>query len=75
MRYSLLPYFYTLFREASTSGLPIMRPLWLEFPQDKETFNNGEAFMVGPALFVQGVYQEVFVLPLCQVLTVFASNT
>ncbi|KAJ4796294.1 Alpha-glucosidase like protein [Rhynchospora pubera] len=57
VRYSLLPYFYTLFREASTSGLPIMRPLWLEFPQDKETFNNGEAFMVGPALLAQGVYQ------------------
>ncbi|KAF3332501.1 putative glucan 1,3-alpha-glucosidase [Carex littledalei] len=57
VRYSLLPYFYTLFREASTSGLPIMRPLWLEFPQDKETFNNGEAFMVGPALLVQGIYQ------------------
>jgi mannosyl-oligosaccharide alpha-1,3-glucosidase len=65
VRYSLLPYFYTLFREASSSGMPIMRPLWLEFPQDKETFDNGEAFMVGPALFAQGVYQAVFVLPLC----------
>ncbi|KAJ3695261.1 hypothetical protein LUZ60_000638 [Juncus effusus] len=57
VRYSLLPYFYTLFKEASTSGVPVMRPLWLEFPEDEETFNNGEAFMVGPGLYVQGVYQ------------------
>lgn len=57
-RYSLLPYYYTLFREASLSGIPVMRPLWLEFPDDKETFNNGEAFMIGPGILVQGIYQE-----------------
>jgi len=59
MRYSLLPYFYTLFREASVNGIPVMRPLWLEFPDDKETYNNGEAFMVGPSLLAQGIYEEV----------------
>ncbi|KAJ6830518.1 putative glucan 1,3-alpha-glucosidase [Iris pallida] len=58
IRYSLLPYYYTLFREASVSGIPIMRPLWLEFPDDKETFNNGEAFMVGESLLVQGIYEQ-----------------
>ncbi|KAJ6815921.1 putative glucan 1,3-alpha-glucosidase [Iris pallida] len=58
VRYSLLPYYYTLFREASVSGIPIMRPLWLEFPDDKETFNNGEAFMVGESLLVQGIYEQ-----------------
>jgi alpha 1,3-glucosidase len=35
-----------------------MRPLWLEFPDDKETYNNGEAFMVGPGLLAQGIYEE-----------------
>ncbi|WOK93069.1 hypothetical protein Cni_G01762 [Canna indica] len=58
IRYSLLPYYYTLFREASVSGIPIMRPLWLEFPADKETYDNGEAFMVGPSLLVQGIYEK-----------------
>lgn len=58
MRYSLLPYYYTLFREASVTGVPVMRPLWLEFPDDKETYNNGEAFMVGPSLLAQGIYEE-----------------
>ncbi|XP_074580003.1 putative glucan 1,3-alpha-glucosidase [Curcuma longa] len=58
IRYSLLPYYYTLFREAATSGIPVMRPLWLEFPADKETYDNGEAFMVGSSLLVQGVYEK-----------------
>lgn len=31
IRYALAPYFYTLAREAHTSGLPIVRPLYLEY--------------------------------------------
>jgi alpha 1,3-glucosidase len=34
-RYALLPYMYSLFREANTTGAPIMRPLWYEFPDNK----------------------------------------
>lgn len=58
MRYILLPYFYTLFREANTSGVPVARPLWMEFPSDEATFSNDEAFMVGNSLLVQGIYTE-----------------
>ncbi|XP_050236939.1 probable glucan 1,3-alpha-glucosidase [Mercurialis annua] len=58
VRYMLLPYFYTLFREANSSGIPVMRPLWMEFPSDEATFSNDEAFMVGGSLLVQGVYSE-----------------
>ncbi|KAK1413810.1 hypothetical protein QVD17_35593 [Tagetes erecta] len=56
VRYTFLPYFYTLFREANMTGVPVARPLWMEFPYDEATFNNDEAFMVGNALLVQGVY-------------------
>ena len=59
MRYMLLPYYYTLFREANVSGVPVIRPLWMEFPSDEATFSNDEAFMVGSSLLVQGVYTEV----------------
>ena len=58
-RYTLLPYFYTLFREANVTGVPVLRPLWMEFPQDEATFSNDEAFMVGNGLLVQGVYTKV----------------
>ncbi|XP_071704204.1 probable glucan 1,3-alpha-glucosidase [Rutidosis leptorrhynchoides] len=58
VRYTLLPYFYTLFREANVSGVPVVRPLWMEFPNDEATFNNDEAFVVGNGLLVQGVYTQ-----------------
>ncbi|CAK9316407.1 unnamed protein product [Citrullus colocynthis] len=58
VRYMLLPYFYTLFREANTSGIPVLRPLWMEFPSDEVTFQNDEAFMVGSTLLVQGIYTK-----------------
>ncbi|GLT53611.1 hypothetical protein SLA2020_268710 [Shorea laevis] len=54
VRYMLLPYFYTLFREANTSGVPVVRPLWMEFPSEEATFSNDEAFMVGNSIMVQG---------------------
>lgn len=58
VRYMYLPYFYTLFREANTSGIPVARPLWMEFPGDEKTFTNDEAFMIGNGLLVQGIYTE-----------------
>ena len=58
-RYMFLPYFYTLFREANMTGTPVIRPLWMEFPAEEETFSNDEAFMVGNSLLVQGVYTQV----------------
>ncbi len=32
-RYLLMPYLYTLLEEATRTGVPMMRPMWLEFPQ------------------------------------------
>ncbi|KAL3637867.1 putative glucan 1,3-alpha-glucosidase [Castilleja foliolosa] len=58
VRYMLLPYFYTLFREANTTGVPVARPLWMEFPADEKTFSNDEAFMVGNSILVQGIFTE-----------------
>ncbi|EOX92666.1 hypothetical protein QUC31_003759 [Theobroma cacao] len=58
VRYTLLPYFYSLFREANVTGVPVVRPLWMEFPSDEATFSNDEAFMVGNSLLVQGIFSE-----------------
>jgi alpha-glucosidase (family GH31 glycosyl hydrolase) len=37
-RYRLLPYWYTLFRTAATVGMPPMRPLWVHYPADTNTY-------------------------------------
>ncbi|XVF61082.1 hypothetical protein PTKIN_Ptkin08bG0100700 [Pterospermum kingtungense] len=58
IRYTLLPYFYTLFREANVTGVPVVRPLWMEFPSDEAAFSNDEAFLVGNSLLVRGIYYE-----------------
>uniref|UniRef100_A0A3Q0RXU4 Glucosidase alpha, neutral C n=1 Tax=Amphilophus citrinellus TaxID=61819 RepID=A0A3Q0RXU4_AMPCI len=49
-RYSLLPYWYTLFHQAHTSALPPLRPLWVEFPEEESTFSVDSQYMLGGAL-------------------------
>jgi len=46
-RYSFLPYWYTLFYDGELKGIPAMRPLWVEYPTDKETFTMDDEFLVG----------------------------
>jgi len=58
-RYQLMPYLYTVAEEASRTGLPIMRPLFLEFPDaapdhhpiDTDHDAAGE-FLLGPDLLI-----------------------
>jgi alpha-glucosidase len=58
-RYHLLPYLYTLAEEASRTGLPMVRPLFLEFPDaipdchpiDIDPNASGE-FLLGPDLLI-----------------------
>jgi alpha-glucosidase len=52
-----MPYLYTTTEEMSRTGLPIMRPLFLEFPHGAADgapldLSTGNAFMVGPDLLV-----------------------
>ncbi len=58
LRYSLVPYFYSLLHEASTSGAPIMRPLVYEFQNDPKTFEENFEFMLGPSLLVANVLDK-----------------
>jgi alpha-glucosidase len=54
-RYKLMPYLYTTAEEMSRTGLPIVRPLFLEFPNattDKHPLDldAGAEFLFGPDL-------------------------
>jgi alpha-glucosidase len=51
-RYRLLPYFYSLFREASVSGLPVMRPTFFADPADPALRSEDDSFLLGSDLLV-----------------------
>jgi alpha-glucosidase len=51
-RYRLLPYFYTLFYEASKTGMPVMRPVFFADPKDVALRNEEQTFLLGDNLLV-----------------------
>ena len=56
-RYKLMPYIYTLAEEAARTGLPLVRPLFLEFPDataDRHPIDldSGAEFLLGPDLLI-----------------------
>ncbi len=55
-RYRLMPYLYALAEENSRSGLPLMRPVFLEFPQQLAKGGglggSADQFMLGPNLLI-----------------------
>jgi len=55
LRYRLLPYNYTLAYENSTSGMPMMRPMFFEDESDKSLFDIKDQFMWGDAFLVAPV--------------------
>jgi alpha-glucosidase len=50
LRYQLLPYLYTLFWQAATTGAPILRPLLYDFPDDPQVTQLHDQVMLGPSL-------------------------
>ena len=58
IRYSLLPYWYTLFYKASRSGDPTIRPLFYEFPDDKSLAEADRQFLVGESILVTPVLDQ-----------------
>ncbi len=51
-RYRLMPYLYTLFREAAETGLPVARPLFFADPRDPSLRAVDDAFLLGGDLLV-----------------------
>ncbi|MEJ2128181.1 MAG: glycoside hydrolase family 31 protein [Woeseiaceae bacterium] len=55
LRYRLLPYIYTLAFENSTSGMPLMRPLFFDDQDDLSLIDNKDAYLWGDAFLVAPV--------------------
>lgn len=58
LRYQLMPYTYTITREAHDTGLPLMRALWLHFPNDPEAVKLGDEFLWGRDLLIAPVTEK-----------------
>ena len=59
IRYSLLPYYYTLFYKAhrsvdsnSAPAATVTRPLFFEFPKDPNTYSIDTQFLVGSGILI-----------------------
>ena len=58
LRSRLMPYTYTAIREGHDTGLPIMRALWLHYPDDATASARGDEFLWGSDLLVAPVVEK-----------------
>jgi len=47
LRYRMMPYLYSVVRECCQTGMPIMRALWLHYPDDRAAVNRGDEYLWG----------------------------
>ena len=58
LRYRLLPYLYSAVREATLTGMPVMRSLWLRNPDDPEAVKRGDEYLWGRDILVAPVVER-----------------
>ena len=60
LRYRLLPYIYGLSAKVTSEHYTLMRPLPMDFAEDKATYGINDAFMFGPSLLVHPVTRPMY---------------
>jgi alpha-glucosidase len=58
LRYRLIPYWYTLAWQTSQTGLPLVRPLFWDEPENNKLWNIDDAFLLGRDLLVAPILKE-----------------
>jgi alpha-glucosidase (family GH31 glycosyl hydrolase) len=58
LRYQLMPYTYTLAWQARETGMPLMRTMWLHYPDDENCRDLGNQYLWGPEMLIAPVYQQ-----------------
>ena len=56
LKASLMPYLYEVAKEVAATGIPMMRPMILEFPEDRTCHSVDTQYMLGPSLLVAPVF-------------------
>jgi alpha-glucosidase/alpha-D-xyloside xylohydrolase len=58
LRYRLMPYLYSAVRETALTGLPIVRALWLHYPDDPVAVARGDEYLWGRDMLVAPVVEK-----------------
>jgi alpha-glucosidase/alpha-D-xyloside xylohydrolase len=58
LRYRLMPYLYSVVREGHITGLPVMRALWLHYPDDPKAVRRGDEYLWGRDILVAPVTEK-----------------
>jgi len=58
-RYQLLPYMYSETEETTRTGIPLMRPVFIDYPDATEFYHDDRDFLFGSDFFVAPVVGEV----------------
>jgi alpha-glucosidase (family GH31 glycosyl hydrolase) len=58
LRYRMLPYLYSAVREATLTGMPVMRALWLHYPDDAAAVSCADEYLWGRDVLVAPVVDK-----------------
>lgn len=58
LHYKFIPYIYDLCYEESLTGLPVLRPLIMEYEDDKNTVNCNDEYLLGSSILVAPVTEQ-----------------
>lgn len=59
LRYSLMPYIYSQAKKCTETGLPMMRALYLEYPEDRNTRFIDDEYLFGESLLIAPVLKPL----------------
>lgn len=59
MRYKLMPYIYAQAKDCTERGLPMLRALFVEFPDDPSSWNIDDEYLFGSDLLVAPLFEDV----------------
>jgi alpha-glucosidase/alpha-D-xyloside xylohydrolase len=58
LRYQLMPYIYSAVKETCETGMPMIRALWLHYPEDRTAVARGDEYLFGRDLLVAPVMEK-----------------
>ena len=58
LRSQMMPYLYSAIKETSESGMPVIRALWLHYPDDPKAVARGDEYLYGRDILVAPVAEK-----------------